>query len=167
MDLLLRATAWSSLAAWAASEALRVPGTALRDEQARTTFTLGVLALLLHTGLALHGRHAWSQADAMHAIARQSAEVTGIAFGGGLFVNYAFVAFWLAEAFWWWRAPSGFLARSARARWSSRAVYLFMFANGAIVFGHGPVRVFGTIAILAVCVCWYRARAPVLRNPLA
>jgi hypothetical protein len=95
----------------------------------------------------------------MRAIARQSAEVTGIAFGAGLFVNYAFAAFWLAEASWWWLAPRGFLARSARARWSSRAVFLFMFVNGTIVFGHGPVRVFGTIAILVVCGCWHRAGA--------
>ena len=153
----MRATAWLSLAAWVASEWLRLPGTAVRNEQGRMSFTLGALVLLLHTGLGLHLRHAWSQADAMREIARQSAEVTGIAFGGGLFVNYAFVAFWLAEAFWWWRAPRGYLARSTQARWSSRAVYLFMFVNGAIVFGHGPVRIFGALAIVVVCVCWYRA----------
>ena len=159
MDLLLRATAWLSLAAWVASEAILSTARPRREERARASFTFGALALLLHTGLALHWRHAWSQADAMREIARQSAEVTGIAFGSGLFVNYAFVAFWLAEAVAWWFRPSRFLARSAGARWASRAVYVFMFVNGAIVFGHGPVRVFGTIAILAVCLCWYRAGA--------
>lgn len=164
VDLLLRATAWLSLVAWVASEWLRLPGPALRNEQARQAFTLGAIALLLHTGLALHWRHAWSQADAMHEIARQSAEVTGIAFGGGLFVNYAFLAFWLAEASWWWLAPSAFRARSARARWASRTVYLFMFVNGTIVFGQGPVRVFGALAILVVCVCWYRASAALIRG---
>jgi hypothetical protein len=157
-DLLLRATAWLSMAAWAASEWLlaSVPRP-VRAKPARASFTLGAVALLLHTGLALHLRHAWSQADAMREIARQTAEVTGLGFSGGLFVNYAFLAFWMAEACWWWLAPAGYLRRGLGARWASRAVFLFMFVNGAIVFGHGPVRVFGAIAILAVCLSWYRA----------
>jgi len=159
VDFFLRATAWCSLAAWAASECLGTSGTAPREPRARLSFTVGALSLLLHAGLALHWRHAWSQTDAMREIARQSAEVTGLSFGGGLFVNYAFVLFWLAETCWWWRTPARFRERSPRARAASRGVYLFMFVNGAIVFGHGPVRVFGTIAILAVCGCWYRARA--------
>ncbi len=155
-ELLIRATAWLSLAAWAASEWTRAfAGAIHRERRARGTFTLGALALLLHTGLALHLRHAWSQTDAMREIARQTAEVTGLAFGGGLVVNYAFLAFWLAEAFAWWRSPARYRDRPAGVRWVSRAVFLFMFVNGAVVFGHGPVRIFGTLAILAVCV-WYR-----------
>ncbi len=156
-DLLLRATAWLSIAAWAASEWLIAPGRGAKP--ARASFTLGALALVVHTALALHLRHAWSQDDAMREIARQTAEVTGLGFSGGLFVNYAFLAFWLAEAYWWWRSPAGYLGRASGARWASRAVFLFMFVNGAIVFGHGPVRAFGTLVILAVCMCWYwRAR---------
>ncbi|HEY6552578.1 MAG TPA: hypothetical protein VI669_04445 [Vicinamibacteria bacterium] len=157
-DLALRATAWLSIAAWAASEWLLSPVRGpVQPKPARASFTLGALALVLHTGLALHLRHAWSQADAMREIARQTAEVTGLGFSGGLFVNYAFLAFWLAEAYWWWRSPAGYLGRGSGPRWASRAVFLFMFVNGAIVFGHGPVRVFGAIAILAVCQSWYRA----------
>ncbi len=158
-DLLLRATAWLSIAAWAASEWLLASAQRpVRATPARASFTLGALALVLHTGLALHLRHAWSQADAMREIARQTAEVTGLGFSGGLFVNYAFLAFWLAEAGWWWRSPAAYLRRGSGACWASRAVFLFMFVNGAIVFGHGPVRVFGTLAILAVCFSWYRSR---------
>jgi hypothetical protein len=158
-DVLLRASAWLSLASWAAGEwLLASSATPHRERRARGAFTLGALALLLHTGLALHVRHAWSQTDALLAIARETAEVTGLAFGGGLFVNYAFLAFWLAEAVAWWRSPTRYLNRPARVRWVSRAVFLFMFVNGAVVFGHGPVRVFGTLAILAVCWSWYRGR---------
>lgn len=119
---------------------------------------MGALALVLHTALALHLRHAWNQVDAMREIARQTAEVTGLAFGGGLVVNYAFLAFWLAEAFAWWRSPAHYLDRPAGVGWVSRTVFLFMFVNGAVVFGHGPVRVFGTLAILVVSVAWYRGR---------
>jgi len=156
-DLLLRATAWLSLAAWAASEWIQASGGPVRQKQARATFTLGAMALVVHTALALHLRHAWSQADAMREIARQTAEVTGLGFSGGLFVNYAFLAFWMAEAGWWWRYPAAHFGRGSSARWASRAVFLFMFVNGAIVFGHGPVRVFGAIAILMACQSWCRA----------
>lgn len=156
-ELLLRGTAWLSLAAWAVGEWIHVSaGGPHRESRARASFTLGALALLLHTGLALHLRHAWSQSGALREIARQTSELTGLDFRGGLVVNYAFLAFWLAEAFWWWRFPARSLHRPSGVRWVSRAVFLFMFANAAIVFGHGPVRVFGTLAILVVCASWYR-----------
>jgi hypothetical protein len=167
-ELVIRATAWLSLAAWAASEWIRTSAEVpYRESRARGVFTLGALALLLHTGLALHLRHAWSQGDAMREIARQTAEVTGLAFGGGLVVNYAFLAFWLAEAFAWWRPSARYRGRPPGLRWASRAVFLFMFVNGAVVFGHGPVRVFGTLALLAVCVSWYRGRPVPQREGLS
>ena len=158
-DLALRATAWLSLAAWAASEWIQSsPGSPVLEKRARAGFTLGGLFLALHTALALHLRHAWSQTDAMREIARQTAEVTSLAFSGGLFVNYGFLAFWAAEALWWWRSPTGYARRPAALGWASRAVFLFMFVNGAIVFGHGPVRVFGALMVLTAVWSWCRGR---------
>lgn len=155
-DFALRATAWLSLAAWAASEWARRSGGPVPERRARALFTLGGLGLALHTGLALHLRHAWSQGDALREIARQTQEVTGVAFSFGLFVNYAFLAFWAAEVLWWWRSPAGYEQRPATLAWASRAVFLFMFVNGAIVFGRGPVRAFGVVMVLAVFSAWYR-----------
>lgn len=156
-ELALRATAWLSLAAWAASEwAHRSGGPPGR--RSRALFTLAGLALALHTALALHLRHAWSQGDALREIARQTEEVTGLAFRGGLFVNYAFLAFWALEVLWWWRSPAGYLGRASLLAWASRAGFLFMFVNGAIVFGRGPVRAFGVLVVLAVLSAWYRDR---------
>jgi hypothetical protein len=157
-DLALRATAWLSLAAWGASEWARSSGGRAREKRARALFTLGALALAAHTGLALHLRHAWSQGDAIREIARQTEEVTGVAFSGGLFVNYAFLAFWGAELLWWWRSPAGYARRPATLAWASRGVFLFMFVNGAIVFGRGPVRAFGVLVVLGVFSSWYRGR---------
>jgi len=158
-DLALRATAWLSLAGWAASEWIQSSAeTPVPEKRARASFTLGGLFLALHTALALHLRHAWSQTDALREIARQTAEVTGLAFGGGLFVNYGFLGFWAAEALWWWCSPAGYRGRPAALGGASRAVFLFMFVNGAVVFGHGPVRVFGALVVLTVVWSWYRGR---------
>lgn len=154
-DLAIRGTAWLSLVAWGTSEWLRASDPSPHRSRARLLFTLGALALLVHTGVALHLRHGWSQADAWREIARQTEAMTGLAFGGGLLINYAFALFWLVEAAWWWRAPAGYLARSATARRLSRAVFAFMFVNGAIVFAHGPMRIAGTIVMLAVFASWY------------
>ena len=44
-------------------------------------------------------------------LARQTAEATGQALGGGLYVNYAFALVWGADVAWWWLGPRSYLAR--------------------------------------------------------
>jgi hypothetical protein len=158
-ELALRGTAWLSLLAWAASEAMGAARTMpVREVWSRRCFAAGALLLFAHTALAFHLRHGWSQVAAQREIARQTAEVTGLATGAGLYVNYAFLFFWAAEAAWWGHAPASFRGRSPALRWAQRAVFLFMFANGAVVFGKGPVRAFGVVVLLAVVSSWYRDR---------
>jgi len=151
----IRGTAWLSLLAWAVSEWQLASDRSRHRSQARASFTLGALLLLVHTALSLKLRHGWSQADAWREIARQTEQMTGLAFGGGLLINYAFALFWLAEAAWWWRAPDGYVRRSATALRFSRAVFAFMFVNGAVVFAHGPMRLVGALVMLAVFASWY------------
>ncbi len=157
-ELFLKGTAWLGLLAWAASEWRRrsSPPASAGEREARGALTAGGLALLAHSALAFHLRYGWSQEAAQQDTARQTEAVTGLAFGGGLFVNYAFLALWAVEIFWWWRAPVAYRGRAAALDWSVRAFFLFMFVNGAIVFAHGPVRVVGTLATLAVAWAWYR-----------
>ena len=38
--------------------------------------------------------------------------------------------------------------RGAALDWSVRAIFLFMFVNGAVVFATGPVRVLGVVAMM-------------------
>jgi hypothetical protein len=40
--------------------------------------------------------------------------------------------------------------------WVSRAVFAFMFVNGAIVFAHGFGRVLGVAAVLVAAGAWLR-----------
>jgi len=157
-DAVLRGTAWLSFALWALSqwiESAEPP----RRERARASFAGGAVALVVHTALALHLRHAWSQEHALREIARQTAEVTGVAFGGGLLVNYAFLVFWLAIVAWRWRAGSPLGGSAPATRWAIRAVFLFMFLNAGVVFVQGPLRLLGVLLAFVVMASWYRGRA--------
>jgi hypothetical protein len=156
-ELLLRSTAWLSLVAWAGSEWERTharPAAGVR--RARGLFTAGGALLLVHSLVAFHVRHAWSQAAALQDTARQTEAVTGLAVGAGLFVNYAFVVLWLAEIAWWWRSPEGYVQRSRAVDRAVRGFFLFMFANGAFVFVRAPARWLGAAALIVVLAAWYR-----------
>ena len=45
--------------------------------------------------------------------ARQTAAVYGVAWGGGVYVNYLFVGVWLAELLWWRVDPAALSAAAA------------------------------------------------------
>ena len=79
--------------------------------------------------------------------ARQTAALTGLNWGGGLYVNYAFIALWVGDAMLWWRDRSSYERRSAAWRDALLAIFVFMFVNGGIVFAHGPARAVGLIAV--------------------
>jgi hypothetical protein len=158
LELLVRASAWLSLLAWAGSEwtaaAARARGGGWGI--ARGLSTAGLVAMAGHSALAFHLRYAWSQEAALRDAARQVQAVTGLDFGEGLFVNYAFLLVWAAEAAWWWCAAQSYRTRPAALDWTVRGFFLFMFVNGAVVFAHGPVRVAGLLAALVVAAAWYR-----------
>ncbi|HET6899732.1 MAG TPA: hypothetical protein VFK70_15355 [Vicinamibacteria bacterium] len=154
----LRAFAWLSLFAWAASEwqkSTSAPGSA-SERRARAWFTAGAIALLAHSALAFHLRYAWSHAAAAQDTARQTRDVTGLAFGGGVFVNELFLVVWLLAALWWWLDPEGYRSRGPSFEWPLRASFLVMFVSGAVVFARGPVRLAGAAAVGVVLAAWYR-----------
>jgi len=156
-EVLMRAAAWLSLAAWAAGEWWRASEDADPERRrARVAWTIGALALLAHTALAFQVRHAWSHQHASDAIARRTEEIVGIAWAGGIWINYLFAALWMGEAAWWWARPAGFLGRPRAALWSVRLVFLTMFVNGAIVFAEGPVVAAGLLATGIVLLSWCR-----------
>src|SRR6185503_8161644 len=92
--------------------------------------------------------------------ARQSEALFGWSSGLEIFGNYAFLAFWAGEVAWAWLSLPSYLARPRLARDASRALFLLMFASGAVVFAHGAGRLLGTCATLAVVWAWYRGEGP-------
>ena len=154
-DVLVRVTIWLSLLAWVAAEWRRGAGPAMKVA-GRRAWTVGAVAAVAHTAAAFHFRHRWSHEDALAETARQTLEVTGMDWGGGLFVNYLFVAVWTADAAWWWLHPEAFARRPRSLDEAVRGFLLFMFVNGAVVFAKGPARAAGAAATLAVLVARYR-----------
>jgi hypothetical protein len=156
-DVVLRGTAWLGLLAWMTGEARRTEDDA-GSTRGRWAWTLGVLAMLAHTAAAFHLRHDWSHVIAHAETARQTRAVTGLDWGGGLYVNYAFLLVWTADVLWWWLSPAAFGRRPRAIDIVVRGFLLFMFVNGAIVFVPGPMRVLGGLAVSVVLVAWYRRR---------
>jgi hypothetical protein len=136
---------------WAAAEWLRWRQPA-RSQSARALWTGGAVLLVVHTLAVFHYIHGWSQDAALAHTARQTAALTGLDWGGGLYVNYAFIALWVFDAGVWWRTPAAYERRTPLARDALLAIFLFMFVNAGIVFAHGPARWLG-IAAVAVVLC--------------
>lgn len=159
----VRVTIVLATALWAAAEVARLarPQTV---EPARQLWTAAVLLAWLHAALAFGSVYGWSHRTAIHATARQTAAVTGLEWGGGLYVNYLFLIAWALDALWWWMAPAARLARSPRFEQLRLALFVFMFVNGAIVFAAGIARAAGIVAVAAVCAAWAVRERGMLRH---
>jgi predicted membrane-bound dolichyl-phosphate-mannose-protein mannosyltransferase len=155
-ELLTRITVWISVAGYS----LGVCFGAFANRrpqwrtQARLAWTAGCLGLFAHAICALHYHHHWSQAAAYRETARQTAELTGIAWGGGLIINYAFLAAWAVDVGWWW-----FGAEAHRRRhWLISAVWqgfmIFMIFNATVVFKTGLVRWVGVAICAGASLVW-------------
>jgi hypothetical protein len=87
----------------------------------RAAWRAGAVACAAHLCVAFHLGHGWS-----HAAAWEHTRETG-GFGDGIFVNYALVVVWLADAVW----P----ARAGLRWWLVRGFVAFVMVNAAVVFG--------------------------------
>ena len=153
--LAVRGSIAAATIAWAAAEWLRWRQPA-RRQSARALWTAGAALLVAHSLAVFHYIHGWSQDAALEHTARQTAALTGLHWGRGLYVNYAFTGLWLWDAAAWWANPVRYARRSKRSRALLLAIFLFMFVNGGIVFARGPARIVGLIAVAVVV--WARLR---------
>jgi len=157
--LLTRLSIWLALAAYAVAIAFRrrFNGTTERQRHARLAWTLGCAFFLAHVVFAFAFIHHWSHEAAWRETARQTAELTGWHWGGGIYLNYLFAALWLGDVLWWWIAPTHF---DRRSRWIGilwQGFFFFMVFNAAIVFAHGPARLLGIVLCTALAIlCWPR-----------
>jgi hypothetical protein len=153
-DLLTRWTVRLALALYVLALTLRVRATRRCSSQslARLMWTAACVALLLHLVCAFQFYHRWSHAAAHEATARQTAEVVGLAWGGGLSGNYAFAALWVMDACWWWFRPDGYQARSRAIEWAVQGFLAFIAFNATVVFGKGMIRWMGLAACLFLAV---------------
>ena len=151
-EFLTRSTIWISIAAYTVGCVVFAIARARSDldRWARLAWTIGCAALLVHFASAFEFFHAWSHASAYVDTARQTAEVFGINWGGGIFINYTVAILWIGDIVWWWLAG----VNSYRRRpWLLTLIWhgflIFIIFNATVVFKDGLTRWIG----LLVCVC--------------
>ena len=156
-EFITRITIWLALAAYAigASIYLLSRGRQNWDLVARAAWTVGCISIIAHAGAAYHFYHNWSHAAAYRETARQTAEVTGLDWGGGLFINYALVIGWVIDVVLW--RLRGLDAYRNRPRWLAAAwqgFLLFIIFNATVVFKTGPLRWIGLGLCLWLAFLW-------------
>lgn len=154
-EFLTRSTIWISILAYMAGCVAFAQRRAGGDRWTRLAWTIGCTALLVHFVFAFHFYHAWSHSAAYVDTARQTAEVIGSNWGGGLFINYAVAILWIADVAWWWLA--GVSAYRRRAWWITLAWHsflIFITFNATVVFKDGLTRWVGLLVSLTLCLSW-------------
>jgi hypothetical protein len=155
-ESLTRATVRLALVLYAAAISVRLTtgGRSQRLCVARLSWTLACVAFLIHVAFAFHFFHGWSHDHAYATTARQTAEMIGWDWGGGLYLNYLFAVVWLADVAWWWNDPCGYLARARWIEWCVHGFMAFIAFNSTVVFGAGAIRWLGLAATLFLVGLW-------------
>jgi len=128
----------------------------------RIFWSAGGLFMFVHVVSAFHFYHGWSHRRAWDDTAKQTQELLGWAFGGGIFFSYLFVLAWLLDSLWWWISPLSFAHRPPWLHWTLHAYLAFIVFNGAIVFEAGATRWIGlcvTPVLVWISYRRYRNRA--------
>ena len=135
-DWAIRLTAFAAFAGYLGALA-KWPGRCQPSAwpSALSLWLFGLVAFLAHFICAFHFEYDWSHSQALIATAKQTAEVTGVNTGVGLYFNYAFALLWLADCVWWCFATG---SHGARPAWLGAIIHsfmLFMWFNATVVFG--------------------------------
>ena len=141
MDALLYLTVWISLSLFALAEVARDRTDALWP---RAVSAVGLALMIVHIFIAMDIRHGWQHSSAVTATAQQTHQVYGIAWGGGIYVNYLFILVWGL-------AVPGFRGSGVRI---APVFFLIVIANAAIVFAVGWRRVLGVLIVFVLLYAW-------------
>lgn len=156
-ELPTRITIWISILAYTIGCAVFAAARkdANVDRWARAAWTIGYAALIAHFFFAFHFYHAWSHESAYVDTAQQTAEVFGINWGGGLFINYAVALLWTGDIAWWWLAGVDSYRRRSWVLiliWHSSLIFIIF--NATVVFKDGLARWTGLFVCLSLCLSW-------------
>jgi hypothetical protein len=152
--------AWLSLAGLLAGEAGAAAGrrAGVEPRWVWLAASAGWIALAVHMVLAMAVHHGWSHTAAVTETARLTGQVYGLAWGGGVYVNYAFLLLWLVVLFRW--RASGSSDLPAWLIWTWRIAVLVVVSNAAVVFAAPARRLAGAIVTAALIVSWWVSRRP-------
>ncbi len=103
-----------------------------RSLLAALLWTAAGLTFVIHVGLAFHFLHHWSHESAYRHTAERTQQALGSAVGEGVYVNYAFLLWWLGDLVLLWTAPAW---RTRPYRIALHAFLAFILFNATFVFG--------------------------------
>ena len=127
------------------------------DETPRWAWRASAIGWLLaaaHFVLAFDLRHGWSQASAIAETARQTAAVYGVEWGGGVYVNYAFLGVWALDLWTWRPARRRPIPSAGVGTWIVRAFFLVVWLNAAVIFAAGMRRALGVLLVTWLILAW-------------
>ncbi len=159
MMVALYVTIWLALVALLLGELGRRRNrqTGVTTRRAIVASAIGVVLGTAHTLLALGVVYDWDHARAVTVTAERAATLYGVAWPGSLYVNYVFLAWWLADTGWWWLSPRTFLRRPSIIEWAWRLTAFTMVINGAVIFASPAGRVAGVPLVVALLFVWWNA----------
>ncbi len=119
---------------------------------ARWLWTFGFGLYALHVMCAFTYFHDWSHASAYRHTAEQTARITGLDWGVGLYVNYAFSLLWMTDAVAWWVLGLSFPYRKRSYLCVLHIFFAFMVFNATVVFGPPIWRILCVLVAAAVLI---------------
>jgi hypothetical protein len=131
MDVGQAVTVWTARGAAALFAVTVVLLSRGQPPRARVASTLGLVAYLVHVWAAFTYFYGWSHEVAYRETARQTAELFGLRWGGGLYLNYLFTGVWVVECAGSWLRSWD--RRSAGVRMVVYGFMGFMVVNGTLV----------------------------------
>lgn len=120
--------------------------------RARWIWTIAATLFVIHVCAALAFVHDFSHAKAYQHTAERTAAVVGVAWGGGIYVNHAFLIYWVFDASLWWIKGVNWPYRTGRAYWTMQSIFAFMFINATVVFGPAHWFVIAVMLVVTVVV---------------
>jgi hypothetical protein len=160
----VRATMIAATGLWAVGEVL-MRRSAPADRLARLAWTMGAGLALVHVILAFEVAYAWDHEAAVRDTVRQAEDLFGWGPRSGIYVNYVFIAAWLADIVWWWIGPVSRAQRPRSIELARFAFFSFMFLNGAVLFAAGAGRFIGIVALAAALLSTASSRLSPARKP--
>jgi hypothetical protein len=99
----------------------------------RLASTTGLATYLVHVVCAFHFFHDWSHSTAYRETARQTEELFGLYWGGGLYLNYLFTMLWAADCAIAWFPSLSRTRAMLRARFVMHVFLSFIVLNATVV----------------------------------
>lgn len=154
MRALLYITIWTSMIALGLSEWAR-RGLSPWSRRPAWLISAGGLALIvIHIAIAIFHHHGGDHAAAVAETARLTEAVYGVAWGGGVYVNYAFVAIWAAYLSWWRRRLDLVIDSRSIPVLVLRCLLFVLIVNALVVFASAQTRPLGVMVCAVLLWAW-------------